>query len=419
MLTRTIRAAARALTLAAATAAPLALLWATPARAQVAISVAFGPPALPVYAQPICPGEGFIWTPGYWAWGPEGYFWVPGTWVRPPRIGYLWTPAYWGWGGSGYIFHPGYWGPHIGFYGGINYGFGYSGVGYEGGYWRGNTFAYNRAVNNINIANVHNVYERPVEVRNGAWNHVSYNGGRGGVPYQPSPQELAAVREQHFRPTGEQMLHQNTAARSPQQFARINGGRPAVAAAPTVSAFRSNPANPAAAYRAGFGAAGANQSFANRGQGFPQERQPMYPGNNAPSQTYRRDRNGAYQPRPAYDQRQQMPGQRPRQFGQRPQMQSQQPRQFDQRQQMQGQQPRQFEQRQQMQQRQQFEQRQQTQGQQPRQFEQRPQMQQRPQFEQRQMQPRQQFEQRAAPPQGRPGPGGEQGGGHEGGGRRH
>ena len=170
---RPLRIAAHALMLAAAVAVPVAMMSATPARAEVVISVGFGPPALPVYAQPICPGDGFLWTPGYWAYGPDGYFWVPGTWVRPPQVGYLWTPGYWGWGGSAFIFHTGYWGPHIGFYGGINYGFGYGGVGYEGGYWRGGGFYYNRSVNNINIVNVHNVYEHPVEVRNAQFNHVS------------------------------------------------------------------------------------------------------------------------------------------------------------------------------------------------------------------------------------------------------
>src|SRR6185312_2709895 len=179
---RPLRIAARLLMLAAAVAVPVAMMSATPARAEVVISVGFGPPALPVYAQPICPGDGYLWTPGYWAYGPDGYYWVPGVWVRPPQVGYLWTPGYWGWGGSAFIFHAGYWGPHVGFYGGINYGFGYGGVGYEGGYWRGGGFYYNRTVNNINIVNVHNVYEHPVEVRNAQFNHVSYNGGTGGIP---------------------------------------------------------------------------------------------------------------------------------------------------------------------------------------------------------------------------------------------
>ena len=80
----------------------------------VGISVRIGPPALPVYAQPICPGPGYMWTPGYWAWGGGGYYWVPGTWVQPPRVGVLWTPGYWGFVGGVYSFHVGYWGPHIG-----------------------------------------------------------------------------------------------------------------------------------------------------------------------------------------------------------------------------------------------------------------------------------------------------------------
>ena len=51
----------------------------------VGISVRIGPPPLPVYTQPLCPGEGYIWTPGYWAWDDdEGYYWVPGTWVLAP-----------------------------------------------------------------------------------------------------------------------------------------------------------------------------------------------------------------------------------------------------------------------------------------------------------------------------------------------
>lgn len=77
--------------------------------AQVAISVSFGPPALPVYEQPLCPAEGYIWTPGYWAWDPDygDYYWVPGTWVLAPEVGYLWTPPWWGWEGGAFLFHTG------------------------------------------------------------------------------------------------------------------------------------------------------------------------------------------------------------------------------------------------------------------------------------------------------------------------
>src|SRR5215472_4635668 len=97
----------------------------------IGVSVTIAPPPLPVYTQPICPGPGYIWTPGYWAYDPDdGYYWVPGTWVTAPSIGVLWTPGYWGWSGAAFVWNAGYWGPTVGFYGGINYGFGYTGVGY-------------------------------------------------------------------------------------------------------------------------------------------------------------------------------------------------------------------------------------------------------------------------------------------------
>jgi hypothetical protein len=104
--------------------------------AQIVVTVAIAPPELPVYDQPEIPGPGYIWTPGFWAYCPDGYYWVPGTWVEPPTVGLLWTPGYWGWRHGLYVWHAGYWGPHVGYYGGINYGFGYVGSGYEGGYWR-------------------------------------------------------------------------------------------------------------------------------------------------------------------------------------------------------------------------------------------------------------------------------------------
>ena len=116
------------------------------------------PPPLPDYEQPPRRADGYMWTPGYWAWGPSGYYWVPGAWVEPPYMGALWTPGYWGFYGGRYSFYPGYWGMHIGFYGGINYGFGYVGFGYEGGYWNSGHFFYNRVYNNINARVVHNVY---------------------------------------------------------------------------------------------------------------------------------------------------------------------------------------------------------------------------------------------------------------------
>src|ERR1700676_1702237 len=61
------------------------------AQISVGVAVHIGPPALPVYEQPICPGAGYLWTPGYWAYGDDGYYWVPGTWVMAPPGGFFWT----------------------------------------------------------------------------------------------------------------------------------------------------------------------------------------------------------------------------------------------------------------------------------------------------------------------------------------
>ena len=52
----------------------------------VGISINVAPPALPVYVQPPCPAVGYIWTPGYWAYGDDDYYWVPGTWVMAPSL---------------------------------------------------------------------------------------------------------------------------------------------------------------------------------------------------------------------------------------------------------------------------------------------------------------------------------------------
>jgi hypothetical protein len=170
--------------------------------AQIGISVSFGPPALPVYEQPDCPGDGYIWTPGYWAWDGNDYYWVPGTWVESPEVGFLWTPGYWGWGDNAYFFHEGYWGPHVGYYGGIDYGFGYGGHGYEGGRWENNHFYYNTSVNRINNSNIHNTYNTRVEYNSG--NRVSYNGGNGGINQRPSSQEQSYDKERHTGPVAAQ-----------------------------------------------------------------------------------------------------------------------------------------------------------------------------------------------------------------------
>src|ERR1035437_9290275 len=76
----------------------------TYARVKVGIYVRVhhAPPRLPYYTQPMCPYDGYLWTPGYWAYNGYDYYWVPGEWVEPPEYGYLWTPCYWGYSGGYY-----------------------------------------------------------------------------------------------------------------------------------------------------------------------------------------------------------------------------------------------------------------------------------------------------------------------------
>jgi len=209
------------------------------ASAGVFISVNFGPPALPVYEQPPCPAEGYIWTPGYWAYGPYGYYWVPGTWVLAPQPGYLWTPGYWAWDGGLYYWHPGYWGPTVGYYGGIPYGYGYTGEGYHGGYWRDNHFYYNRTVNNVNVTRITNVYNTTVINNNTTTvNRVSYNGGPGGIQARPTPEQERLAQGRHIDPTAAQLTHENTAKDNPQLRASVNQGRPPIAATVKPAAFK-------------------------------------------------------------------------------------------------------------------------------------------------------------------------------------
>src|SRR6202451_3308964 len=193
---------------------PLGLaLAASPASAQIAvgISVRVAPPAIPVYVQPPCPVEDYLWTPGYWAYANDDYFWVPGVWVAPPRVGLLWTPGYWGFAGGVYGFHAGYWGPHVGFYGGVNYGFGYGGVGFVGGEWRGGHFAYNTAVLHVNTEVIHNTFVDRTVVTTSVGSRASFNGGPGGIHATATAEERAAANEPHIEATSEQMSHEHSA----------------------------------------------------------------------------------------------------------------------------------------------------------------------------------------------------------------
>jgi hypothetical protein len=193
--------------------------------AQVGISINFAPPPLPVVVQPPVPVEGYIWTPGYWAWGVSDYYWVPGVWVPPPTVGLLWTPPWWGWNNGAYVFNEGYWGSTVGFYGGINYGYGYWGDGYWGGHWEGNTFRYNTAVTHVNNTFIHNTYvDRSVMNREVNRSHTSFN-GPNGVKAEATAEQKAAEAHK-IPPTPQQLARQEAASKDPNLQASKNHGNP-------------------------------------------------------------------------------------------------------------------------------------------------------------------------------------------------
>jgi hypothetical protein len=177
-------------------------------------AVNMAPPEIPLDEQPPPPAENLIWTPGYWAWNEDvsDYYWVSGTWADAPIVGYLWTPGYWVAQRGVFAWRAGYWGPHMGFYGGINYGYGYFGRGFVGGSWRDGRMVYNSAVTNTSIT------------------RVSYSGS-GGTSARPNAAELAAATEYHIPPTATQLQQLHMAHSNPAMRASLNNGHPSIVAA--------------------------------------------------------------------------------------------------------------------------------------------------------------------------------------------
>ncbi len=364
-----------------------------PSHASVFISVGFAPPPLLVYQQPMCPGPGMIWTPGYWAYGPYGYYWVPGAWVPAPFVGALWTPGYWGWNGGFYYWHPGYWGYNVGYYGGINYGFGYFGIGFVGGRWHDRDFEYNTAVWRVDPRYVrhtyydHNDWDRHYVDRG---SRVAFNGGPGGIRHAPDRQELAFEHEQRFERTAFQEQHVQSAMRDRNAYFDQNHGRPnrIVSERPLRGEIRSTPQMRPVNQRQQGNMNGRNAFYDNRSQAAPQNRQqqpqfreqqrpqyrqPQQPQQYRPQQPqyrgqpqYREQQRPQYgQPQQAQQYRQQQP-----QYRGAPQYREQQRPQYGQ-----SQQPQQYRQQPQYRDQQQFRQpqfRQQPQGRQP-QYRQQPQ----------------------------------------------
>jgi hypothetical protein len=125
------------------------------------------------------------------------------------------------------MFNEGYWGMSVGFYGGIDYGFGYFGHGYEGGRWENGHFFYNTAVNRVDGNAIRNVYNTRV---NETANRVSYNGGSGGTNARATAQEESIAQGRHTGPVSAQTQHAWSARNNPQQRVSANHGAPPVTA---------------------------------------------------------------------------------------------------------------------------------------------------------------------------------------------
>jgi hypothetical protein len=146
-----------------------------------------------------------------------------------PEVGYLWTPGYWGWGGGGFLFNEGYWGLSVGFYGGIDYGFGYFGHGYEGGRWENGHFFYNTAVNRVDANAIHNVYNTRVNEGLTASATTAVTAGSTRAPRLKKRLPLVA---RHIGPVSAQTQHAWAAHNNPQQRLSANHGAPPVTATP-------------------------------------------------------------------------------------------------------------------------------------------------------------------------------------------
>jgi hypothetical protein len=195
------------------------------------------PPPLPTYDQPPIPGPGYVWTPGYWDWSDDAgdYYWVPGTWVQPPQSGVLWTPGYWRYYNGHYLYSDGYWGPQVGFYGGVDYGYGYGGNGYDGGRWQGNQFYYNSQANNLGAARIAATYSQAIAE---SAIRVSFNGGPGGLRVAPVQADFVAAQARHAPPTSDQRDQARMASAQPQLRASVNRGAPPIAATARPKAFQ-------------------------------------------------------------------------------------------------------------------------------------------------------------------------------------
>jgi hypothetical protein len=91
-------------------------------------------------------------------------------------------------------------------------------------------------VNHVNTTIIHNTYN--TTVTNITVNHISYNGGVGGVAARARPEEESYANERHVGPIPAQMQHVQAARTNPELRASANHGMPSVAATAKPGDFR-------------------------------------------------------------------------------------------------------------------------------------------------------------------------------------
>jgi len=77
-------------------------------RSEGVVVVAPPPPRPELHRTP-CPGIGFVWIDGYWAWQGGRHVWIGGRWDRPPHGHHRWVAPRWEHRRGGYFFIDGCW----------------------------------------------------------------------------------------------------------------------------------------------------------------------------------------------------------------------------------------------------------------------------------------------------------------------
>jgi len=134
----------------------------------------------------------------------------------------LWTPSYWAFENGVYLWHVGYWGNTVGFYGGLNFGYGFWGDGFVGGRWEGGHFMYNTAVMRVNV-NIHTTFVDRSRVFVGVRNRAAFN-GRGGVVKEPTPAQMDERKKQESIAKANPAVNSQPGGRKPP----VGTGKPPV-----------------------------------------------------------------------------------------------------------------------------------------------------------------------------------------------